>query len=195
MSADSLTKEMALDLSRLMRCLVSPERQIVLFDRISDGDEELEEDGLSEEVAIAGTSWWDDNVELITEIANMFTVSLLSTAEDNDLNIDTFLDSWKCLASWSDFISETFDCIWNFGDDNNFEYFLDYAVKQSLGFNTGSQEGEDSYGARGIKISETEWSVITKLFQFWWKRKDVFKIFALIHEKTIEGRNLVNTLN
>jgi hypothetical protein len=49
MSADSLTKEMVLDLSRLMQCLVSPERQIVLFDRISDGDEELEEDLALEE--------------------------------------------------------------------------------------------------------------------------------------------------
>jgi hypothetical protein len=192
MSANSLTIEMTQDLYRLMLCLASADRQSVLFDRLSDEDEELEDDGITEELAMAGISWWKDNEELIKEIADMFTVCLLDTAVANNLAASTFFESWK-IESWSDFISETFDCVWNFGDEDNFEYFFDYAVKQSLGFNTGSQEGQDSYGARGVKISETEWSVITKLFQFWWKRKDVFEIFALIHEKTIEGRNLVNT--
>ena len=192
MSANSLTIEMTQDLYRLILCLASADRQSVLFDRLRDEDEELEDDGITEELAMAGISWWKDNEDLIKEIADMFTVSLLDTAVENNLAVSTFFESWK-IESWSDFISETFDCVWNFGDDDNFEYFFDYAVKQSLGFNTGSQEGQDSYGARGVKISETEWPVITKLFQFWWKRKDVFEIFALIHEKTIEGRNLVNT--
>ena len=192
MSANSLTIEMTQDLYRLILCLASADRQSVLFDRLRDEDEELEDDGITEELAMAGISWWKDNEDLIKEIADMFTVSLLDTAVENNLAVSTFFESWK-IESWSDFISETFDCVWNFGDDDNFEYFFDYAVKQSLGFNTGSQEGQDSCGARGVKISETEWSVITKLFQFWWKRKDVFEIFALIHEKTIEGRNLVNT--
>ena len=192
MSANSLTIEMTQDLYRLILCLASADRQSVLFDRLRDEDEELEDDGITEELAMAGISWWKDNEDLIKEIADMFTVSLLDTAVENNLAVSTFFESWK-IESWSDFISETFDCVWNFGDDDNFEYFFDYAVKQSLGFNTGSQEGQDSCGARGVKISETEWPVITKLFQFWWKRKDVFEIFALIHEKTIEGRNLVNT--
>ena len=76
--------------------------------------------------------------------------------------------------------------------EHNFKYFFDYAVKQSLGFNTGPQEGQDSHGARGIKLSSIEWLMINKLFKFWWKRKDVHGIFTLVHKKTIEGRNLVN---
>jgi hypothetical protein len=191
MSANSLTIEMTQDLYRLMLCLASADRQSVLFDRLSDEDEELEDDGITEELAMAGISWWKDNEELIKEIADMFTVSLLDTAVANNLAASTFFESWK-IESWSDFISETFDCIWNFGDEDNFEYFFDYAVKQSLGFNTGSQEGQDSHGARGIKISPTEWLMVSKLFQFWWKRKDVYEIFTRVHEKTIQGRNLVN---
>ena len=191
MSANSLTIKMSQDLYRLMLCLCSADKQSVLFDRLSDEDEELEEDGFTEELAMSGISWWQDNAELITEITNMFTVSLLDTAEENTLTATTFLKSWAS-ESWLDFISETFDCIWNFGDEENFEYFFDYAVKQSLGFNTGSQQGQDSKGARGVEISATDWVMITKLFQFWWKRKDVFEIFAQVHEKTNEGRKLVN---
>ena len=183
---------MTQSLYRLMICLASADRQSVLFDRLSDEDEELEEDGITEELAVAGISWWEQNEEIITEIAQMFKESLLGAASKNNLAASTFLESWE-IESWSDFISETFDCLWNFGDDENFEYFFDYAVKQSLGFNTGSQEGQNPQGARGITISSTEWLIITKLFQFWWKRKDVFEIFARVHEKTIEGRNLVNT--
>ena len=191
MSANSLTKEMTQDLHRLMICLVGADRQTVLFDRLSDEDEELKDDGITVELAVAGISWWDDNDELITEIANMFNVSLLDTAAENNLNASAFLDSWE-FVSWYDFISETFDCLGNFGSDEDFEYFFDYAVKQSLGFNIGSQEGQDSHGARGAEISATEWLMITKLFQLWWRRKDVYEIFTLVHEKTIEGRNLLN---
>lgn len=191
MSANSLTIKMSQELYRLMLCLCSADKQSVLFDRLSDEDEELEEDGFTEELAMSGISWWQDNTELITEITNMFTVSLMDTAEKNTLNATTFLKSWPS-ESWLDFMSETFDCIWNFGDEENFEYFFDYAVKQSLGFNTGSQQGQDSKGDRGVEISATDWVMITKLFQSWWKRKDVFEIFAQVHEKTNKGRKLVN---
>lgn len=193
MSTNSLTKEMAQSLYRLMICLASADRQSVLFDRLSDEDEELEEDGITEELAVAGITWWEENEEVITEIAQMFKDSLLDTASKNNLDASAFLESWEN-ESWSDFISETFDCLWNFGDDENFEYFLDYAVKQSLGFNTGSQDGQESNGARGVNISPSEWLMVTKLFQFWWKQQDVYEIFAMVHAKTVNGRNLLNGL-
>ena len=193
MSANSLTKEMTQSLYRLMICLASADRQSVLFDRLNDEDEELEEDGITEELVVAGISWWEENEGIITEIVQMFKVSLLDTASKNNLAASTFLESWEN-ESWSDFISETFDCLWNFGDDENFEYFFDYAVKQSLGFNTGSQDGQDSNGARGVNISPSEWLMVTKLFQFWWKQQDVYEIFAMVHAKTVNGRNLLNGL-
>ena len=191
MSANSLTIEMTQDLYRLMLCLASADRQSVLFDRLSDEDEELEDDGVTEELALAGISWWKDNEGLIKEIANKLTSSLLKTASENALEIGTFFDHWGT-DSWSDFISESFDCIWNFGDDNNFDYFFDYAVKQSLGFNIGSGEGQDSHGARGIEISTDEWVIIAKLFKAFWGEKDIFEIFVWVHEKSKNGISLMN---
>ena len=191
MSANSLTIEMTQDLYRLMLCLASADRQSVLFDRLSDEDEELEDDGVTEELALAGISWWKDNEGLIKEIANKLTSSLLKTASENALEIGTFFDHWGT-DSWSDFISESFDCIWNFGDDNNFDYFFDYAVKQSLGFNIGSGEGQDSHGARGIEISTDEWVIIAKLFKAFWWEKDIFEIFVWVHEKSKNGISLMN---
>jgi hypothetical protein len=184
---NSFTKEMWQDLYRLMLCLGSSEREDVLYEQIEDG--ELGEDGITEEMAMAGISWWDDNETLVKEFAHLFIVSLKRTAIENNLRIGDLLD-WE-LRSWKDFISESFGCNW--GNEENFEYFFDYAIKQSLGFNTGSQEGEDSQGARGIEISPAEWITMTKLFECWWKRKDVFEIFTQVHEKTIEGRKLVNS--
>jgi len=140
------------DLYRLMLCLGSAERQSVLLDRINDEDEELEEDGVTEEIANAGISWWDDNETLMKEFAHLFITSLEGTAVENNLTKGDLLD-WE-LRSWKDFTSEIFECDW--GNDENFEYFFDYAVKQSLGFNTGAQEGEDSQCARGIEISPAE---------------------------------------
>ena len=184
---NSFTKEMWQDLYRLMLCLGSAEREDVLYEQIEDG--ELGEDGITEEMAMAGIAWWDDNEALVKEFAHLFIVSLERTAMENSLSIGELLD-WK-LRSWKDFISETFLIFLNKPD--NFEYFFDYAVKQSLGFNTGSQEGEDSQGARGIEISPTEWVTLNELFEYWWKRVDIFEIFTQVHEKTVDGRNLVNT--
>jgi hypothetical protein len=188
MAANSFTKEMWQDLSRIMLCLGSPERQSVLFDRIEDEDEELEEYGVTEEIAISGISWWNENETLVKEIAQLFTLSFVNCAVENNLTIGHLLD-WET-RSWKDFISESFDCDW--GNDDNFQYFFDFAVKQSLGFNTGSQEGQDSQGARGIDISPAEWTTLTKLFEYWWKREDISEIFTRVHVLTFEGRNLVN---
>ena len=184
---NSFTKEMWQDLYRLMLCLGSAEREDVLYEQIEDG--ELGEDGITEEMAMAGIAWWDDNEALVKEFAHLFIVSLERTAMENSLSIGELLD-WK-LRSWKDFISETFLIFLDKPD--NFEYFFDYAVKQSLGFNTGSQEGEDSQGARGIEISPVEWITMTKLFEYWWKQEDVSEIFMQVHEKTIEGRKLVKS--
>ena len=191
MSAHSLTKEITQELYLLMLCLASSERQSILFDRLIDGDEELQEDGLTEELATTGILWWENNTPLIKEIANKLTSSLLKTASENALEIGNFFDHWGT-DSWSDFISESFDCIWNFGDDDNFDYFFDYAVKQSLGFNIGSWEGEDSHGARGIEISTDEWVIIAKLFKAFWGKKDIFEIFVWVHEKSKNGISLMN---
>ena len=149
---------MTQDLYRLILCLASAERQTVLFDRISDEDEELEEDGVTEEIVKAGIEWWENNIPLINEIAKSFTKSFMDTADDNNFNVGTFFDQWG-IETWSDFISESFECIWSFGNNDDFDYFFDYAVKQSLGFNIGTWEGEDSQGARGIEISDVEWEV------------------------------------
>jgi hypothetical protein len=43
-----------------------------------------------------------------------------------------------------------------------------------------------------VKRAAAEWLMIPKLFQLWWRRKDVYEIFTLVHEKTIEGRNLLD---
>ena len=137
MSTNSLTKAMTQDLYRLILCLASAERQTVLFDRISDEDEELEEDGVTEEIVKAGIEWWENNIPLINEIAKSFTKSFMDTADDNNFNVGTFFDQWG-IETWSDFISESFECIWSFGNNDDFDYFFDYAVKQSLGFNTVS---------------------------------------------------------
>jgi len=185
----SFTKEMWQDLNRLMLCLGSTDREEVLFAQIEN--EELEADVITEEIAVAGISWWDDNEALIMEFAHLFLASLESAAIENNLKTGDFLD-WES-RSWRDFISETFFIVW--GKPENFDYFFDYAVKQSLGFNTGSQEGEDSQGARGVEISPTEWITMTKLFECWWKREDAFAIFTQVYEKTAEGRKLVNSEN
>ena len=191
MSTNSLTKAMTQDLYRLILCLASAERQTVLFDRISDEDEELEEDGVTEEIVKAGIEWWENNIPLINEIAKSFTKSFMDTADDNNFNVGTFFDQWG-IETWSDFISESFECIWSFGNNDDFDYFFDYAVKQSLGFNIGTWEGEDSQGARGIEISNVEWEIIYKVFQAFWLKKDVFDIFAWIHQRAKEGMSLVN---
>ena len=175
------------DLNRLMLCLGSTDREEVLFGQIEN--EELEADVITEEIAVAGISWWDDNEALIKELAHLFLASFESTAIKNNLKTGDFLD-WES-RSWRDFISETFFIVMD--KPENFDYFFDYAVKQSLGFNTGPQEGEDSQGARGVEISPADWITMTKLFECWWKREDAFAIFTQVYEKTAEGRKMVNS--
>ena len=59
---NSFTREMWQDLYRLMLCLGSAEREEVLFDQIEN--ETLDSDVITEEIAVAGISWWDDNEAL-----------------------------------------------------------------------------------------------------------------------------------
>lgn len=53
---NSFTREMWQDLYRFMLCLGSAEREDVLYEQIEAG--ELGEDGITEEMAMAGITWW-----------------------------------------------------------------------------------------------------------------------------------------
>ena len=178
-------------LSKLIECLVSAETQRNLFDRIADEDEDLEEIGLSLELAEIGICWWRDNSQLIDKFADAITLNLEMIAQSQEVSVETFMSSWS-RDIWSNFIRETFDIIWSFGDENDYEYFFNYAVRQSLGYNTtwsSSQYECDNYHASwSFDVSTEEWVLLNEVFKAWWQRDDVFELYSWIFTETKDGR-------
>lgn len=193
MGRGGFSSEMANELTRLMACLVSSERQDVLFDRISEGDpDDLEQLGnLTVSSAEKGITWWGENETVLNLICQRFKNSLVAVGVEVGIDIGSFLEQWS-LDSWADFISETFDCQSGFGHLDNFDYFFDYAVRQSLGFPTQPNDDGDSWGTRGLEVSIEDWGLISSVFQSWWQRDDLFEILTFAYEITKSGRDLVN---
>jgi hypothetical protein len=189
----SFNLEKAVSLSGLMECLVSAETQQNLFDRIDDEDEELADIGLTNNLAIQGINWWTENQALLDHIIEQLIANIEMVSDSVEVNMSEFLRSWT-RDTWSDFLRETFDTIWNFGDDSNFEYFFNHGVRQALGYNTSwsstQSESDDSHANWSPEISVDEWPLLSKVFQAWWARDDVFELFSWVHEATIEGQAL-----
>lgn len=189
----SFNLEKAVSLSGLMECLVSAETQQNLFDRIDDEDEDLADIGLTDDLANQGINWWAENQALLDLIIEQVIANIEIVSDAVEVNMSDFLRSWT-RDTWSDFLRETFDTIWSFGDDSNFEYFFNYGVRQALGYNTSwssSQSESDNFHADwSPEISAGEWELISKVFRVWWARDDVFELFSWVHEVTIQGQAL-----
>ena len=95
MGRGKFTNEMADELTRLMACLVSSERQDVLFERISEGDpDDLEElRNLTFSAAEQGINWWMENNAVLDSICQRFADSLIATARGLAVSTATFLPS------------------------------------------------------------------------------------------------------
>ena len=196
MAQPNFTHEMASELTRLVSCLASSERQVVLFDRIFEGDpDDLEELGnLNEESATLGINWWAENESILISICQRFADSLILTGQEIGISIGEFLERWN-LDSWADFISETYDCWSGFGRDEDFDYFFDYAVRQPLGFNTRANDEGETIGNRGLEVTNEDWELLTSVFQAWWKKDEIGEILTFTYEVTESGRKLINALD
>lgn len=192
----NFTNEMSSEMTRLISCLASSERQDVLFDRILEGDpDDLEELGnLNNESATEGINWWAENESIFKSICKRFADSLILAGEDIGINIGEFLKGWS-FDSWADFISETYDCWGGFGRDENFDYFFDYAVRQSLGFPTTVNDEGEVIGSRGLEVSKEDWDLLTSVFKAWWKKDDILEILAFTYDITKSGRKFINALD
>ena len=177
-----------------MECLVSQETRQNLFDRIDDEDEELTTIGLTVSLANQVIDWWAQNDDLLIQIIEKFARSIEKESDSVGVdNMSKFLQSWSH-DTWSDFLRETFDTVWNFGAETEFEYFFNYAVRQSLGYNTswGSTQNEpDEFHADwSPAISPDEWELLKLVFRAWWMKDEVFELFSWVYEVTDQGRAL-----
>lgn len=181
-------------MSKLMECLTSNESWRTLLDRLEDEDEHLKYMGLTHEIAEKGMYWWQENSILLTQIIEKFTNNLEQVANNENISLKDFLNSWD-IGVWSDFIRETFDTIWNFGDDDNYEYFFNYAVRQSLGYNVAwsdsPEESDNFHSDQSPDLSTEDWDTLNRIFRLWWNQDDVYEIFSWVFEVTRDGQTLL----
>jgi len=181
-------------MSKLMECLTSAESGRNLLDRLENEDEDLEELGLTYEIAEKGFNWWQENSIVLTQIIERLTTNLEQVANNENISLKDFLKSWN-IGVWSDFIRETFDTIWNFGDEDNYEYFFNYAVRQSLGYNvawtSSPKESDNFHSDQSLALTTEDWDSLNRIFRLWWNREDVYEIFSWVFEVTRAGQTLL----
>jgi hypothetical protein len=190
----SFNLKKSISMSKLIECLTSAESWRNLLDRLEDEDEDLEELGLTYEIAEKGFNWWQENSIVLTQIIERLTTNLEQVANNENTSLKDFLNSWN-IGVWSDFIRETFDTIWNFGDEDNYEYFFNYAVRQSLGYNLdlnpSPQESENFQSNQSPALTTEDWDSLNRIFRLWWNREDVYEIFSWVFEVTRGGQKLL----
>lgn len=184
-SKNSFRRHMILDMARIMNCLVSTPARDDLYSRFND--EYLIEimDGLTEVTADLGVEWWNQNPTVISDIGNLFANSLMSTANDLNLEVHGFVDIfWQ--STWRDLIRETYYFLQELvaghrqvENELDIQYFIENNVAISLEY-TG-------LNCESINLEQG----VTTLFAKWFVSDEPWNVYSSIFDLTIEGRNLL----
>ena len=184
--ADSkINEQQMLDLTRLMNCLVSSQAKEDLYWRFDDEDSVGFMNGLTEDLADIGVSWWNRNSDYLETVIEIFHESIDSAAKELGLDINKLLMKFG-RTSWSDLIRETFyfasELQSGYSCMSEIDDFLTYAVKRSIEYSW--QDLED--------LTSKDWTDIELTFERWWNDEVPQKLFFKVFTATQPGQNLVN---
>ena len=176
----------ALQLTRLMNCLVSEEAKQDLYFRFEDEESIENMNGLTEELAEIGMNWWNVNSDCLADLCQLFKESIEVEAKNLDLDVSKLMGRFG-RSSWSDLIRESFffasDLLSGYRNLDEIDDFMNYAVKMSL---------EYSWGTDLEDFTKTDWSNFTRIFQNWWGEETPQQLFSKVFQTTQSGQELLN---
>ncbi len=181
-----MDEQMALNLTRLMNCLVSNEAKQDLYGRLDDEDSVYFMNGLTEEQAEIGMEWWKNNSDYLSSAIKDFRESIELTAQELNLDVSVLLKRFVN-SSWSDFIRESFyfaiELLDGEKDLSDFDDFMKYAVKMSIEYSM-LPDLED--------LTPKMWDNFTLVFEEWWKNEIPQELFLRVFHDTQSGQKLIN---
>ncbi len=178
-----MNKKEAMELTRLINCLVSPSARDDLYSRFDDDDLLKQMNGLTPELAEVGISWWSSNRPVFEEIITLFQNSLFLIAQKSNVELESLIKLFD-RSVWADFIRESFyfecDVIAGEKTVDEINEFMTYAVKMSLEYSGNNEYSPDLLGAN------------IEVFRMWWNEQEPSKLFDLVFTLTLSGCELIN---